>query len=125
MSDKPQIEFATPAYSYDELDRLAAVSAPGLSIGYAYDAAGGYLNRVSDPMGITYMENQYTPDGKVASQKNGNEDQGEWDYDLENMKATFTDNEGNEVVAAGETPSDGDLLGMAYLVEGIIGALQS
>ncbi len=79
-------------------DLLAMTNANGGSTNYAYDAAGGYLSRVSDPMGITYLENQYTPDGKVASQKNGKEDQGEWDYDLENMKATFTDNEGNKTI---------------------------
>lgn len=79
-------------------DLLQMTNANGGSTNYAYDAAGGYLNRVSDPMGITYLENQYTPDGKVANQKNGNQDQGKWDYDLENMKATFTDNEGNKTV---------------------------
>ncbi|MBN2007465.1 MAG: N-acetylmuramoyl-L-alanine amidase [Anaerolineae bacterium] len=79
-------------------DLLAMTNANGGSTNYAYDAAGGYLNRVSDPMGITYLENQYTPDGKVANQKNGNQDEGEWDYDLEAMKATFTDNEGNKTV---------------------------
>ncbi|HOT92942.1 MAG TPA: N-acetylmuramoyl-L-alanine amidase [Anaerolineae bacterium] len=79
-------------------DLLAMTNANGGSTNYAYDAAGGYLNRVSDPMGITYLENQYTPDGKVASQKNGNQDESKWDYDLENMKATFTDNEGNKTV---------------------------
>ncbi len=79
-------------------DLLQMTNANGGSTNYAYDAAGGYLNRVSDPMGITYLENQYTPDGKVASQKNGNQDEGKWDYDLENMKATFTDNEGNKTI---------------------------
>lgn len=79
-------------------DLLAMTNANGGQTQYTYDAAGGYLNRISDPMGITYLENQYTPDGKVASQKNGKGDAGTWDYDLEHMKATFTDHEGNKTV---------------------------
>jgi len=79
-------------------DLLAMTNANGGSTNYAYDAAGGYLNRVSDPMGITYLENQYTPDGKVASQKNGKEDQGTWEYKLEEMQAIFTDNEGHKTI---------------------------
>ncbi len=79
-------------------DLLQMTNANGGDTQYAYDAAGGYLNRVTDPMGITYLENQYTPDGRVASQKNGNGDDGEWDYDLANMQATFTDNEGNQTI---------------------------
>ncbi len=79
-------------------DLLAMTNANGGQTQYEYDAAGGYLNRVSDPMGITYLDNVYTPDGKVQSQRNGNQDQGEWDYDIENMQATFTDNEGNKTI---------------------------
>jgi len=79
-------------------DLLAMTNANGGQTQYEYDAAGGYLDRVTDPMGITYLENQYTPDGKVADQKNGNGDDGEWDYDLDNMQATFTDHEGNQTV---------------------------
>ena len=36
----------------------------------------------------------------------------------------IADNEGNEQVADGETPDDGALLGMEYLVEGVIGSIQ-
>ncbi|RLC90446.1 MAG: hypothetical protein DRI37_01420, partial [Chloroflexi bacterium] len=79
-------------------DLLAMTNANGGQTQYEYDPAGGYLDRVTDPQGITYLENQYTPDGKVASQKNGNGDDGEWDYDLANMQATFTDNEGNQTI---------------------------
>ena len=79
-------------------DLLAMTNANGGQTQYAYDPAGGYLNQVTDPQGITYLENVYTPDGKVQSQKNGNSDQGTWDYDLENMRSTFTDNEGQKTI---------------------------
>jgi len=79
-------------------DLLAMTNANGGQTQYEYDPAGGYLDRVTDPQGITYLENQYTPDGQVASQKNGNGDDGEWDYDLANMQATFTDNEENQTI---------------------------
>ncbi|MGI9601079.1 MAG: BMP family ABC transporter substrate-binding protein [Acidimicrobiales bacterium] len=35
----------------------------------------------------------------------------------------ITDNQGNEVLADGEVHNDGDLLGMAYLVDGVIGEI--
>ena len=36
----------------------------------------------------------------------------------------INDQDGNEVVAAGVVPADGDLLGMAYFVEGVIGSAE-
>ena len=65
---------------------------------YEYDPAGGYLQGITDPEGMTYLENVYTPDGRVASQQDGNKGQGSWDYDIPNMRATFTDNEGNQTI---------------------------
>ncbi len=79
-------------------DLLAMTDANGGQTNYEYDPAGGYLQRITDPEGITYLENVYTPDGKVQEQKNAKGDRGTWDYDLPNMQATFTDNEGNQTV---------------------------
>ncbi len=81
------------AHSADQL--LQMTNANGGNTGYEYDPGNGYLSRVSDPQGISYLENVYTPDGRVAQQKNGNKDQGTWDYQLEQMRAIFTDNEGH------------------------------
>ena len=36
----------------------------------------------------------------------------------------INDQDGNEVIAAGVVPADGDLLGMAYFVEGVIGSAE-
>ena len=36
----------------------------------------------------------------------------------------INDQDGNEVIAAGVVPNDGDLLGMAYFVEGVIGSAE-
>lgn len=64
--------------------------------GYDYDPAGGYLQRVTDPMGMSYLENVYTPDGRVAEQRDGKGEQGKWDYQLDQMRAIYTDNEGRQ-----------------------------
>ncbi|HFD40137.1 MAG TPA: hypothetical protein ENJ31_09890, partial [Anaerolineae bacterium] len=87
-----------PLAPQDTNDLLAMTDANGGQTNYEYDPAGGYLQRISDPEGITYLENVYTPDGKVQEQRNAKGDQGTWDYDLPNMQATFTDNEGKQTV---------------------------
>ena len=53
----------------------------------------------------------------------------EWEADIiagdfHPFTGPITDNEGNEVVADGETPDDGALLGMDYLVAGVIGSAE-
>ena len=44
--------------------------------------------------------------------------------DFHPFTGPISDNEGNEVVADGETPDDGALLGMDYLVAGVIGSAE-
>ncbi len=43
---------------------------------------------------------------------------GTWDP----FTGPINDQDGNEVIAAGEVPGDGDLLGMSYFVEGVVGS---
>ncbi|MBU1751380.1 MAG: N-acetylmuramoyl-L-alanine amidase, partial [Chloroflexi bacterium] len=80
----------------DTPDLLSMTDANGGITGYEYDPTNGYLQYATDPEGITYLDNVYAPDGKVSEQKNGNQDQGSWEYKLEEMQAIFTDNEGNK-----------------------------
>jgi hypothetical protein len=44
------------------------------------------------------------------------------DGSLKPFTGPIKDNEGNEVIAAGTSAALGDLLGQAYLVEGVIGS---
>ena len=51
-TSKTKADSTVLTYSYDELDRLSAISTPGLSIAYAYDEVGNRAT-MTDPTGVT------------------------------------------------------------------------
>lgn len=77
---------------------LSATNAGNGTTSYGYDPNGDWLNRVTDPTGVDYLQNIYTPDGRVQSQQDGNSNSGDFTYDLVNLTATQTDALGNQTI---------------------------
>lgn len=78
---------------------LLSVSDPnGGTTSYGYDPATQALAQATDPDGITFVQNLYDAQGRVREQRNAAGKAGNFEYDVENLRATFTDNLGNKTI---------------------------
>lgn len=63
---------------------------------YGYDSSSGMLSQATDADGVTFIQNLYDGQSRVREQRNGEGKTGSFDYDLQNLRSTFTDNLGNK-----------------------------
>jgi RHS repeat-associated protein len=78
---------------------LQSVTNPGGgTTSYGYDPNTQALAQATDPDGINFVQNMYDAQGRVRAQRNAEGKTGEFEYDVENLRATFTDNLGNKTI---------------------------